>query len=52
MAVLVSEQAIPLLDAAGARVAARPVPMPYNDGVERVTIPTQQGIAAVVRGLL
>jgi len=36
----------------GARVAARPVPMPYNDGVERVTFPTQHGIAAAVRGLL
>jgi hypothetical protein len=32
-------------------VAARPVPMPFNETLERATIPSQQDIAAAVRGL-
>ncbi len=51
VAALVSEKAVDCLDAPIARVAARPVPMPYNDALERATIPTQQDIAAAIRGL-
>jgi 2-oxoisovalerate dehydrogenase E1 component len=51
VAALVSEKAIDLLDAPIVRVAARVVPMPYNDALERATIPSQQDIAAAVRGL-
>jgi 2-oxoisovalerate dehydrogenase E1 component len=51
LAALVSEKAIDALDAPIVRVAARNVPMPYNDSLERATIPTQQDIAAAVRGL-
>jgi 2-oxoisovalerate dehydrogenase E1 component len=52
VAALVSEKAIDCLDAPIVRVAARHVPMPYNDTLERATIPSQQDIAAAVRGLL
>ncbi len=52
VAALVSEKAVDCLDAPVVRVAARPVPMPYNDALERATIPTQQDIAAAIRGLL
>jgi 2-oxoisovalerate dehydrogenase E1 component len=51
LAALVSEQAIDELDAPIVRVAARAVPMPYNDTLERATIPTQQDIVSVVRRL-
>jgi 2-oxoisovalerate dehydrogenase E1 component len=51
VAALVSEKALDCLDAPIARVAARPVPMPYNDALERATIPTQADIAAAVRNL-
>ncbi len=51
IAALVAERAIDALDAPIVRVAARNVPMPYNDSLERATIPTQQDIAAAVRGL-
>ena len=33
------------------RVGARAVPMPYNDGLERATIPTQADIAEAIRSL-
>jgi len=52
IAALVSEKAFDVLDAPIARVAARPVPMPYNDSLERATIPSQADIVAAVRGLL
>ncbi len=52
LAALVSEKAIDELDAPIVRVAARAVPMPYNDTLERATIPTQQDIVAAVKGLL
>jgi len=52
IAALVSEHAIDYLDAPIVRVASRNVPMPYNDNLERATIPTQQDIVAAVRGLL
>ncbi len=52
LAALVSEKAIDELDAPIMRVAARAVPMPYNDTLERATIPTQHDIVAAVKGLL
>ncbi|HEY3065801.1 MAG TPA: dehydrogenase E1 component subunit alpha/beta [Methylomirabilota bacterium] len=52
IAALVSEKALDVLDAPIARVAARPVPMPYNDSLERATIPSQADIVAAVRGLM
>jgi 2-oxoisovalerate dehydrogenase E1 component len=52
LAALVSEHALDDLDAPVVRVASRAVPMPYNDTLERATIPTQQDIVAAVRGLL
>ena len=51
LAALVAERAIDVLDAPIVRVAARNVPMPYNDSLERATIPSQQEIAATIRGL-
>jgi 2-oxoisovalerate dehydrogenase E1 component len=52
VAALVSEKALDTLDAPIMRVAARHVPMPYNDALERATIPSQQDIAEAVRGLV
>jgi 2-oxoisovalerate dehydrogenase E1 component len=52
VAALVAEKAIDCLDAPIARVAARHVPMPYNDSLERATIPTQQDIVEAIRGLI
>jgi pyruvate/2-oxoglutarate/acetoin dehydrogenase E1 component len=40
------------LDAPVVRVGARAVPMPYNDALERATIPGQADIVAAVRSLL
>ncbi|HEV8142522.1 MAG TPA: dehydrogenase E1 component subunit alpha/beta [Methylomirabilota bacterium] len=51
LAALVSEKALDELDAPIARVAARAVPMPYNDSLERATIPTQQDIVGAVKAL-
>jgi 2-oxoisovalerate dehydrogenase E1 component len=51
LAALVAEKAVDSLDAPIVRLGARNVPMPYNDALERATIPTQQDIAAAVRGL-
>src|SRR5437773_2370122 len=50
LAALVAERAIDVLDAPTVRVAARNVPMPYNDSLERAPIPRQQDIAAAIRG--
>ncbi|HEV8617148.1 MAG TPA: dehydrogenase E1 component subunit alpha/beta [Methylomirabilota bacterium] len=52
IAALVAERAMDDLDAPIARVGARPVPMPYNDGLERATIPSQQDIVDAIRSLL
>ncbi len=52
VAALVAERALDALDAPIVRVAARNVPMPYNDSLERATIPSQQDIVAAVRGLV
>ncbi|OLD27644.1 MAG: dehydrogenase, partial [Candidatus Rokubacteria bacterium 13_1_40CM_2_70_45] len=46
LAALVAERVLDVLDAPIVRVAARNVPMPYNDSLERATIPSQQDIAA------
>jgi len=52
VAALVAERALDVLDAPIVRVGGRGVPMPYNESLERATIPSQQDIAAAVRGLL
>jgi len=52
LAALVAEKALDSLDAPIVRVAARAVPMPYNDSLERATIPSQQDIVAAVKSLL
>jgi pyruvate/2-oxoglutarate/acetoin dehydrogenase E1 component len=52
VAALVSEHALDELDAPIMRVAARPVPMPYNDNLERATIPTKEDIVAAIRAVL
>jgi 2-oxoisovalerate dehydrogenase E1 component len=51
LAALVSEKALDELDAPIVRVAARAVPMPYNDTLERATIPTSEDIVRAVRGM-
>jgi 2-oxoisovalerate dehydrogenase E1 component len=52
VAALVSERALDELDAPIVRVAARPVPMPYNDNLERATIPTKEDIVAAIRSVV
>jgi pyruvate/2-oxoglutarate/acetoin dehydrogenase E1 component len=52
IAAMVSEQAFDVLDAPIVRVCARAVPMPYNENLERATIPTQQDIAAAIRSVV
>src|SRR5205809_1192020 len=52
LAALVAERTIDVLDEPIVRVAARNVPMPYNDSLERATIPSQQDIAAAIRGMM
>jgi 2-oxoisovalerate dehydrogenase E1 component len=51
LAAIVAEKAIDDLDAPVLRVGARAVPMPYNDVLERATIPTQADIAEAIRSL-
>ncbi|HEX3175899.1 MAG TPA: dehydrogenase E1 component subunit alpha/beta [Methylomirabilota bacterium] len=51
LAALVAERALDELDAPVVRVGARPVPMPYNDDLERATIPSQADITAAIREL-
>jgi len=52
VAALVMEQAFDWLDAPVVRVGAPPVPMPYNDELERFVIPSQQRIADAARDLV
>jgi 2-oxoisovalerate dehydrogenase E1 component len=52
VAAMVSERALDELDAPIARVAARTVPMPYNDNLERATIPSKEDIVAAIQSLL
>jgi 2-oxoisovalerate dehydrogenase E1 component len=52
LAALVAEKALDELDAPIVRVGARAVPMPYNDALERATIPSQADIVAAIRSVL
>ena len=52
VAAVLMEQAMDDLDAPVVRVAARNVPMPYNDSLEKATIPSREDILAAVRGVL
>ena len=52
VAAMISERALDELDAPIARVAARTVPMPYNDNLERATIPSKEDIVAAIQSLL
>jgi 2-oxoisovalerate dehydrogenase E1 component len=52
VAAVIAEKALDYLDAPIVRVGARLVPMPFNENLERATIPSQQDIAAAVRGLV
>jgi 2-oxoisovalerate dehydrogenase E1 component len=52
VAALVTEKALDELDAPIVRVAARPVPIPYNDNLERATIPNKEEIVAAIRAVL
>lgn len=49
---MVMEQAFDWLDAPIGRVGAPDMPMPYNDELERLTIPSQQRIADAVRQVM
>jgi 2-oxoisovalerate dehydrogenase E1 component len=51
LAAIVAEKALDELDAPVVRVGARAVPMPYNDALERATIPTQADVAEAIRSL-
>jgi 2-oxoisovalerate dehydrogenase E1 component len=52
VAAMVAEHAVDCLDAPIVRVAARNVPMPYNDKLEVATIPSRDDIAAAIRSVL
>src|SRR5262245_5326418 len=52
VAAMVSEQGLDELDAPIVRVAARPVPMPYNDNLERAAIPSKEDVVAAIRRVL
>jgi 2-oxoisovalerate dehydrogenase E1 component len=52
IAAMVTERGLDLLDAPIVRVAARNVPMPYNDKLEVATIPSRDDIMAAVRSVL
>lgn len=52
VAAIVAEKALDCLDAPIVRVAGRNTPMPYNDSLERATIPAQEDIATAIRSLL
>jgi pyruvate/2-oxoglutarate/acetoin dehydrogenase E1 component len=52
VAAMVIERAMDELDAPIARVGARSVPMPYNDNLERATIPSKEDIVAAIKSLL
>jgi 2-oxoisovalerate dehydrogenase E1 component len=52
VAAAVAEEAIDWLDAPIVRVTSRELPMPYNDKLERATIPQEQDIVDAVRALV
>jgi 2-oxoisovalerate dehydrogenase E1 component len=49
---LVTEQALDYLDGPVVRVGARHVPIPYNDTLEKATIPSRDDIAAAIRSVV
>jgi len=49
VAAMVVEKAFDHLDAPIVRVGGLDVPMPYNDALERATIPSQERIAEAIR---
>jgi pyruvate/2-oxoglutarate/acetoin dehydrogenase E1 component len=49
---MVVDKAFDWLDAPIARLGGPPMPMPYNDELERASIPTHQRIADAVRDLI
>ncbi len=51
IAASVTEAAFDWLDAPVARVGAPDVPMPFNDRLERIVIPSAERIVAAVKGL-
>lgn len=52
VAAMVVDKAFDWLDAPIARLGGPPMPMPYNDELERASIPTHQRIADAVRNLI
>ncbi|MGI8931733.1 MAG: alpha-ketoacid dehydrogenase subunit alpha/beta [Sphingomicrobium sp.] len=52
VAAMVVEKAFDWLDAPVVRVGAPATPMPYNDELERATIPSQERITAAIREVL
>jgi pyruvate/2-oxoglutarate/acetoin dehydrogenase E1 component len=48
----VAEKAIDWLDAPIVRVAARDTPMPYNDKLERLVIPSTEDIVAAIKAVV
>jgi 2-oxoisovalerate dehydrogenase E1 component len=49
---MVAEKAIDWLDAPIVRVAARDTPMPYNDKLERLVIPSTEDIVAAIKAVV
>jgi 2-oxoisovalerate dehydrogenase E1 component len=49
---MVAERAIDWLDAPIVRVGARDTPMPYNDKLERLVIPSADDIVEAVRSVV
>ena len=52
VAAMVVDKAFDWLDAPIKRLGALDTPMPYNDDLERATIPSAERIAAAVRDLM
>ena len=52
VAAMVAEHAIDWLDAPIVRVGARDSPMPYNDKLERLVIPSTEDIVEAIRGVV
>jgi 2-oxoisovalerate dehydrogenase E1 component len=52
VAAMVAEHAIDWLDAPIIRVGARDTPMPYNDKLERLVIPSTDDIVQAVRAVV
>lgn len=52
VAAMVAEKAIDWLDGPIMRIGARDAPMPYNDKLERLVIPSMEDIESVIRTLM